>query len=76
MKPTIKATLASAKFLSVFYEAVEKSPNVYCSLSYGSSQPEVMCYSVDDFKEFLAVAIVMMLLYFLYSERKGCCKRE
>jgi hypothetical protein len=76
MKPSIKATLASAKFLSAFYEAVEKSPSVYCSLSYTSSQTDVTCYSVDDFKEFLAVAIVMTLLYFLYSERNSCCKRE
>lgn len=70
------ATLASAKFLNAFYGAIDKSPTVYCSLFYGDSQIDATCYSVDDFKEILAVSLVVMLLYFLYSERKNCCKRE
>jgi hypothetical protein len=76
MKPGVSDTLASAKFLKAFYGAIEKSPNVYCSLSYHQTYSEVTCYSVDDFKEILAMALVVMLLYFLYSERKNCCKRE
>jgi len=76
MKPGVSDTLASAKFLKAFYGAIEKSPNVYCSLSYHQTYSEVTCYSVDDFKEILAMSLVVMLLYFLYSERKNCCKRE
>ena len=76
MKPGVSYTLASAKFLKAFYDAIEKSPNVYCSLSYHQTYSEVTCYSVDDFKEFVALAIVMMCLYFLYSGCKACCKRQ